>query len=238
MNNEINNNSMNNNSNSNMDFNNYGKSEFNTQFNSQVNQFNNNITQQSQFSDNFVQSNQDNYNTLIQNNSINNVNGNKSNSRLIIKIGIGVVIAIIVIFIVSKLLKGSNTGTSSLPKKMSEYAKICTLEQDYEDSATINMTFGIYEKNNQIMQDNVIIWNSKNGKINIPSGSTSEEVVDTFAMFTGMMISFDGGTNSNQNNYYKNGKVYLTNTIIYNSDKFSSIDMLVDDLISSGATCK
>ncbi len=166
-------------------------------------------------------------------------NKNNNENKKLIKIIIGVIIAIAIVFVLSKLLgNASGDGTKELSKKASEYDKVCTLTQDYQGQANVNITLGLYQNENQVFQDTVIIWESKSGKINVPNGKTKEEVVSTFATITGMMISFDGGTRSNVNNYYKDGKVYLTNTRIYNTSEFSSVDMLAEDIISSGATCK
>lgn len=201
----------------------------NNQVNGQVNQDNNQL------------SNNEQQNRISVENYSNQINGNKNskNDKKKLMIIIGIIIAVVLVLALIKLL-GSNSGDGAkeLSKKASNYDKICTLSQDYQGQANINMTFGLYQKENQVIQDTVIIWESKNGKINITDGNTKEDVVSTFATITGMMISFDGGTVSNVKNYYKNGKVYLTNTRTYNSNEFSSVDMLAEDLISSGATCK
>lgn len=213
----------------------------------QVNQNNlstngmNNYSNQSQNFNNYNQPNNDLQNKTCIANYSGQIHSNKNpkDNKKMIKIIIGVVIAVVVIFALSKLLsKTSEDGTKELSKKTSDYEKICTLAQDYQGQANINITLGLYQKENKVFQDTVIIWESKNGKINIPAGNTKEDVISTFATVTGMMISFDGGTTSNVKNYYKDGKVYLTNTRIYNADEFSNVDELEKDIISSGATCK
>ena len=158
-----------------------------------------------------------------------------------------VIIAIVVIIVLLIIIKaigssGSSTGTSVLPSSKNSYAKVCTLSQDYEvnegSSAKIDMTFGIYEKDGKVMQDTVIVWSKKSGKITIPSGSSADQIVSSFATLTGMSFRFNG-TKSNVNNYYKNGKIYITNTITYESSEFASIDALVKDYQDkNNAKCK
>lgn len=216
----------------------------NNQVNQNNNQLSNNMNNYSNQSQNFNNYNQPN-NGLQNKTYIANYSGqihsnkNPKDNKNMLKIIIGVVIAVVVVFALSKLVgRTSGDGTKELSKKTSDYEKICTLAQDYQGQANINITLGLYQKENKVFQDTVIIWESKNGKINIPAGNTKEDVISTFATMTGMMISFDGGTKSNVKNYYKDGKVYLTNTRIYNADEFSTVDELAKDIISSGATCK
>lgn len=201
----------------------------------------NNYSNQSQNFNNYNQPNNDLQNKTCIANYSGQIHSNKNlkDNKKMLKIIIGVVIAVVVVFALIKLVgRTSGDGTKELSKKTSDYEKICTLAQDYQGQASINITLGLYQKENKVFQDTVIIWESKNGKINIPDGNTKEDVISTFATMTGMMISFDGGTKSNVKNYYKDGKVYLTNTRIYNADEFSTVDELAKDIISSGATCK
>ena len=152
---------------------------------------------------------------------------------------VGVLVVIIILIVVfGKGGSGSaSSGSSVLPSSSSKYDKICTVSDKYEE-ASIDMTFGIYEKDGKVAQDTVIVWYRKDGKIKIPKNSTEAEVVSGFALLTGMKYRF-GGTSSNTNNYFKNGKVYITNTIEYSADEFSSVNELVEDYINSNnATCK
>ncbi len=218
---------------------NEGVNQNNAQVSNNMNNYNN--QSQGRNFNNYNQPNNEPQNKTSTVNYSGQIHSNKNpiDNKKILKIIIGVVVAIIIVFTLSKLLGGaSGDGTKELSKKASDYDKVCTLVQDYQGQANVSITFGLYQKENQVFQDTVIIWESKNGKINVPNGKTKEEVVSTFATITGMMISFDGGTKSNVKNYYKDGKVYLTNTRTYNTNEFSNVDMLAEDIISAGATCK
>ncbi len=172
-------------------------------------------------------------------NDMNNGN-NKLSSLPQKKIIIGVVVVVIVIVVGVALLiskEKEDSGEATFNKNTSEYSKVCTLSSDFDENNKMNMTFGLYKQGDQIMQDTVIMWESKNGKINIPEGSSENEVVSKFAALTGMTMGFSG-TTSNTNNYYKDGKVYITNTVAYDSSQISTIDSLANRFKTDGATCK
>lgn len=128
------------------------------------------------------------------------------------------------------------SNESGLPNKDSFYDKICTLKQSSE-GYEINMTFGLYQKDGKFLHDNAFVWSADEGKIELKDDSKETELVNAFATLTAMTVQFDGDT-SNANNYYKNNKVYITNTTTYNSNEYADIDALEKDFTSLGASCK
>lgn len=164
-----------------------------------------------------------------------------TNKKNLIKVAIGVVIFIIVLVIlIVMLLNDSSKASDSLPKKSSNYFKICEGEIKSSDvnGAIMEIAIGVYQNESIPKEDVVIVWKSEKGKLKADGVSEEEKAVQSFATYTSMTVDL-GGSITNRSNYFKNGKVYLTSTVEFETDEYANPEAVVSDLSTSlGLKCK
>ena len=162
-----------------------------------------------------------------------------NNNKKLIEIIIGLVIFIVLLIIIfAVFLKKPATAKSTLPKKDSQYYKVCTYKEESSEleGAIMEIAVGIYESNGISKSDIVIIWKAKKGKIKAKTIEAQEEAVYNFAMNTSLNINL-GGDVTNKNNYFKDGRVFLTNTREYSTADYENTNELLSDFQSIGMKC-
>lgn len=192
-----------------------------------------------------------------QNNNL-NMNGgitppvnNKNNLRqmkvmdkkTIIIIAVVAVVAVILLIGITSIFGGGTANAEdALPKSSSKYNKVCTgnINSTELEEFSINYAMGIYEESGKVQYDAVIMWSAadKGKTIIIPEDSTENEVVSTFATATALSITMDGTAEGSANNYYKNGRVYITRTFSLDSSQFPTADSYAEELKTINAVCK
>lgn len=202
-----------------------------------------------------------NQNNNINNSQTNNINMNGGNTppvnnnqnnlrqmkvmdkKTIIIIAVVAVVAVILLFCVSSLFGGGSAeAEDALPKSSSKYNKVCTgnINSTELEEFSINYAMGIYEESGKVLYDAVIMWSAadKSKKIIVPEGKTENEVVSTFATATALSITLDGTAEGSANNYYKNGRVYITRSFSLDSSQFPTADSYAEELKTINAVCK
>lgn len=168
-------------------------------------------------------------------------NNDKKNKKLITLIIELVIFIILLIIIFLVFLKKPSTAKSELPKKTSQYYKICTVEREYIDipKAKVEIALGIYQTNGVPKSDTIIVWKSKKGQIKAKTNEEQENAIETFASYSDETIKFEGSKTTNKNNYFKEGKVFLMRTMEFDTSDYSDVNVLVNELQTSmGMKCK
>lgn len=162
-----------------------------------------------------------------------------NNNKKLIEIIIGLVIFIVLLIIIfAVFLKKPATAKSALPKKNSQYYKVCTYEEESSkiEGAVMEIAAGIYESSGVTKSDVVIVWKAKKGNLKAKTTEEQENAVSTFGTYTSVVIDL-GGDITNRNNYFKDGRVFLTNTREYSTSEYANTNELLSDFQSIGMKC-